>query len=292
MHSVHVKMLWLLLLLMLGVVLSAYAIQRRLLRPVRWLDEGVARLSAGHLDVSLPVLTGDEFGALTEAFNRMVCQIKQMVQARDQLLLDVSHELRSPLTRLKVALEFVPKGENRTQMAVDIKEMELMIAELLELERLRDGRGIKTVRQDLLLILHEVAGFLDRWPGVRVLAIDREILLNIDGDKLRTVLRNILENAFKYSLPDSRAVEISTVQNSEMVAVRVSDDGPGIPDSDMESIFEPFFRVDRSRSKKTGGYGLGLSISKRIMEAHGGSIAVERNPSRGVSFILNLPRHV
>jgi signal transduction histidine kinase len=291
MHGVHAKLLWLLLLLMLGVVFCAYAVQRRLLRPVRWLDEGVARLSAGHLYVSLPVVSRDEFGALTVAFNRMVRQVAQMVQARDQLLLDVSHELRSPLTRLKVALEFVPEGENRAHIAADISEMELMIAELLELERLRNGRGIRMVRQDLLPILHEVAGsFRDKWPGVRVIAIEREIFLNIDGDKLRTVLRNILENAFKYSLPDSRPVEVSTSQNGDMTVVRVSDDGPGIPDSDMESIFEPFFRVDRSRSKKSGGYGLGLSICKRILEAHGGSVGVERNPGRGVSFILSLPK--
>jgi signal transduction histidine kinase len=123
-----------------------------------------------------------------------------------------------------------------------------------------------------------------------VFITERELVLDIDADKMRTVLRNLLENAFKYSLPDSCAVELSTSQSGDNVVVRVSDDGPGIPESDLDNIFEPFFRVDRSRSKSTGGYGLGLSICKRIMEAHGGAITVERNPGRGTTFLLMLPK--
>jgi len=133
-------------------------------------------------------------------------------------------------------------------------------------------------------------GFRDRPPGVRELITEREIVLDFDGERMRMVFRNLLENAFKYSLPDSRAVELSTSTSGDNILVRVSDDGPGIPESDLDNIFEPFFRVDRSRSKSTGGYGLGLSICKRIMEAHGGAITVERNPGRGTTFLLILPK--
>jgi signal transduction histidine kinase len=104
------------------------------------------------------------------------------------------------------------------------------------------------------------------------------------------VIRNLLENAIKYSPPDSGAVEVSAAQDGECVVIRVTDDGPGIPEREMASLFEPFFRVDRSRSKKTGGYGLGLSITKRIVEAHGGTIAVENNAERGASFVVTLPK--
>jgi two-component system sensor histidine kinase BaeS len=117
-----------------------------------------------------------------------------------------------------------------------------------------------------------------------------EILADVDADRMRTVFRNLLENAVKYSLPDSRAVEVSAVQNGERIVVRIRDDGPGIPEGDMAKLFDPFFRVDRSRSKKTGGYGLGLSISKRILEAHAGTIAVEKNSTRGASFVVTLPK--
>jgi len=140
-------------------------------------------------------------------------------------------------------------------------------------------------------ILRDVAeGFRDRPPGVRLIGGTQELLVDIDTDKLRMVFRNLLENAAKYSLPDSRAVQMSTASDDKMVVVRVSDDGPGIPVGDVANLFEPFFRVDRSRSKKTGGYGLGLSICKRIIDAHGGTIVVENNAGRGASFIVSLPK--
>jgi signal transduction histidine kinase len=290
-RALHAKMLWLLLFLVTGVVCTAYAFQKRLLRPVRLLDDGVERLSKGDLNVAVPVLTRDEFGILTDAFNKMVGRVRQMVQARDQLLLDVSHELRSPLTRLKVALALLPDDENRSGMVGDLNEMEAMIAELLEMERLRDGRGIRRATHDLVSLLREVAeDYQKGFPGIRIVSPFRELKLDIDNDKIKTVLRNLLENAVKFALPDSRAVEIILERDADIVTLRISDDGPGIPEADIGNLFEPFFRVDRSRSKKTGGYGLGLSICKRIMEAHGGSVTVTNNPGRGASFVLSFQK--
>jgi len=290
-RGLHAKMLWLLLFLVVGVVCTAYVFQRRLLRPVRLLDDGVARLSTGDLNVAVPVVTRDEFGALTDTFNKMVGRVKQMIQARDQLLLDVSHELRSPLTRLKVALALLPDDENRAGMIGDLNEMEAMITELLELERMREGRGLRRERQDMMPILGEMAeAYNSGLPGVRVVAPPSEMWIDIDREKIRIVLRNLLENARKFSLPDSRPIEISAEVEAGVIVVRVRDDGPGIPESDLANVFEPFYRVDRSRSRKTGGYGLGLSICKRIMEAHGGSISVANNPGRGASFEMKFQK--
>lgn len=287
----HTKMIWLLLALVVTVVTAAHTVLRRSLRPLRALYEGVTRLSEGQLDVTVPSRTRDELGVLTEAFNRMVRQIREMIRARDQLLLDVSHELRSPLTRMKVALALLPEGDKRRRIEADVAEMEAMLAELLELERLREGRGIRTERQDLIAVLREMAeSFEDRPPGVRFVSSASELSVDIDGDKIRTVLRNLLENAVKYSLPDSRPIVVSVTEEETTVVVRVTDDGPGIPETDLASLFEPFFRVDRSRSKKSGGYGLGLSICKRIMEAHGGSIEAASNAGRGARFTLILPK--
>ncbi len=289
-RSVHSKMLWLLLFLVTGVVCTAYVFQKRLLRPVRLLDEGVARLSRGDLDVAVPLVTRDEFGVLTDAFNKMVGRVKQMIQARDQLLLDVSHELRSPLTRLKVALALLPDDENKAGMAGDLNEMEAMIAELLELERVREGHGMRREIRDLVPVVREAAnGHRNGMPGVHLLLPPTQVLLDMDPEKIKTVLRNLLENACKFSLEDSRPVEIVVRDDAGTVMVLISDDGPGIPESDISNLFEPFYRVDRSRSRKTGGYGLGLSICKRIMEAHGGSIAVSNNAGRGASFVLTFP---
>jgi len=289
-HAVHTKLLWLLLFLMLSTVLVAYALQKRLLRPVRALDSGVQRLSAGELDIVLPVRTRDEFGALTDAFNKMVLRVKQMIQARDQLLLDVSHELRSPLTRMRVALELLPDDEDRAGMAADLDEMDTMIRELLELERVGNPHGLRKAKEDFASILHEVARtFESQAPGVRVVAYPESILVDIDADKVRVLLRNLLENAFKYSLPDSKPVHLSARESCQTLIICVQDDGQGIPAAHIDDIFEPFFRIDPSRSKKTGGYGLGLSLCKRITESHGGTIKAENNPGRGASFIVTLP---
>jgi signal transduction histidine kinase len=290
MRRAHSHLLWVLHFVMALIVLLAYLVLRRSLRPLRALHEGVARLSEGELDVAVPSRTRDEFGALAEAFNQMVRRISEMLRARDQLLLDVSHELRSPLTRVKVALALLPEGDKRRRIEADVAEMEAMIAELLELERLRGGRGLRRERLDLVALLQQVAeGFQDRPPGVQFVAAAPEIWAEADGEKIRVVLRNLLENAFKYSLADSRPVEVMVKADGEAVILVVADDGPGLPAEDLHNLFEPFFRVDRSRSKKSGGYGLGLSICKRIVVAHGGRIEAANRSGRGAEFTIALP---
>jgi len=288
--TAHVGLLILLLVVIVAIVLVAHAFLRHQLRPLRMLSDGVTRLGEGELDIQLPRTTQDEFATLTDGFNRMVGRVREMIGARDQLLVDVSHELRSPLTRMKVALELLRDDPQRARLAADIAEMERLVSGLLEMERLRTRRGLRTAAEDLAAILRATAErFQDTPPGVRVTA-PPEIWLEIDGEKVCTVLQNLLENAIKYSLPDSRPIEIAAVEHADRVVVRVTDDGVGVPDSEADRIFEPFYRVDRSRSKRTGGYGLGLGICKRVMEAHGGSIAVERSAERGASFVLTFQK--
>lgn len=277
MVTVHNLLLALTLGIMIAVIVTSYFVLRRLLRPLRTLGDGVARLSEGQLDVVLPNPTRDEFGTLTDAFNQMVGRVRDMIRARDQLLVDVSHELRSPITRLRVALELVPDDQSRALMKNDLAEMELMIAELLELERLREGRGVSLERQDLVAIVRE-------FP-VRVTSSAPEIFVDIDAERMRTVVRNLLGNAQKYA--SHAEIDLSTTD--DRVVMRVRDDGPGIPDSDLASLFEPFFRVNRARSKTPAGYGLGLSICKRIVEAHGGTITAENNAGGGATFTVTLP---
>jgi signal transduction histidine kinase len=146
------------------------------------------------------------------------------------------------------------------------------------------------VPADLISIVREVVGsFAASTPAAQIADSPDSVLADVDVAGIRTVLRNLLDNAIKYSLPDSGPVTVAIDARTD-VTIRVTDDGPGIPEADRATLFEPFFRVDRSRSKKTGGSGLGLSIAKRIVEAHGGTIVAESNPGRGVSFVVTLPR--
>jgi signal transduction histidine kinase len=288
-RTAHDRLLLLLLGTMIAVFLTAHLILSRALRPLRVLHDGVQRLSTGDLDVVLPNPSRDEFGVLTDAFNHMAARVKEMMKARDQLLVDVSHELRSPLTRLKVALALLPDSAKKAQAESDSAEMEAMITELLEFERLRDPRALRTARVDVVALLHEcAAAYQEGPPGVRV-AAPGALAVDLDALGLRTVLRNLLDNAVKYALPDSRPIELSARREPGLLIVAVRDDGPGIPAGDLPHLFEPFFRVDRSRSRKTGGYGLGLSICKRIVEAHGGRLEASNNEGRGACFVMSFP---
>jgi signal transduction histidine kinase len=289
MDTAHNLLLLSLLLIMVAVLTLAHLVLRRLLEPIRALSEGVQRIGEGRFETLAPRPARDELGALTSAFNHMVGRVREMMRARDQLLLDVSHELRSPLTRLKVALALLPPGEPRARMDADVAEMEAMVGELLELERLRNGHGVRRAETDLGALVADVArGFAGQAPGVEV-APHPCVVAPVDAARLRTVIRNLVENAVKYSLPDSRPVRIVLDRADRDVTLRVEDDGAGIPDGDLAQVFVPFFRVDRSRSKKTGGYGLGLSICQRIAEAHGGAIAVAPRSPRGTVFTVTLP---
>lgn len=292
-NQAHSRLLLWLLVVMASVFLATYLVLRRALRPLRLLGTGVAQLSEGQLDVVVPKQSRDEFGELTDAFNDMARRVGEIVQGREQLLRDVSHELRSPLTRMKVALEMLPEGPQRHSMRADVAEMETMVTELLELERVRDGRGIQIVQHDLVALVQEtVRRYQDRPPGVRVSQAPPTLELGVDAEAVRTVLRNVLENAIKFSLSNSRCVEVSVATSDAGAIVRVVDDGPGFPPGDLDRLPEPFYRPDPSRSKRTGGYGLGLSICKRIMDAHRGALELERNVGRGATVTLTFPlRH-
>ena len=278
-----------LIFLLVGVVfILSYLLIRRILKPVKWLKQGVIQVAEGNLNHQIPVKNKDELGELSASFNAMTKRIKEMIRARDQLLLDVSHELRSPITRMKVALEFIPEGKNKQSIQDDISEMEIMIAEILETERLKNGHGkLQLKSHNISSLIKQVAkDFFERPPGIKFVNFPQKLNLKIDAERIRIVLKNILENAIKYSKPDSKPVEISVKEEDKSVTIQIKDDGMGIPEEHIPYLFEPFYRVDKSRSKETGGYGLGLSLCKKIMEAHGGRIEVFKNEGRGVTVNL------
>ncbi|UCE51003.1 MAG: HAMP domain-containing histidine kinase [Desulfobacterales bacterium] len=284
--------LFLILLALLVVILAgAYLSIRRVLRPVKWLNKGVQQVSRGNLKHRVPLKKSDELRDLAQAFNDMTDRIREMLQAKEQLLLDVSHELRSPLTRMKVALEFLPEGKSKESIRGDLEEMEKMIFEILETARQHHMHGgLNRQRINLVDLLHEIIpAFENQPPGIQLSDLPKTIETKVDPDQIKTVLNNVLSNALKYSQPESDSVQITYKKQEPYVILRIKDDGIGIPEQELPFIFEPFYRVDKSRSKRTGGYGLGLSLCKTIMEAHGGKIAVESAPDAGTTVSLYFP---
>ena len=250
---------------------------RQVFRPLKHIADGVAQVAAGNLSHAVPEEGSREFADLARAFNEMTDRVKQMLAMRERLLLDASHELRSPLTRMKVALEFVPQGTARESLREDLVEMEQLVTAILESARLaRAGEQIRRQRFDLAAVLRRVtARFSERPPGVRLDGTPASCFIDGDPDLVATVLRNVVDNAVKYSAAGAEPVRVALEERDGQARVTVRDSGPGIPPADLPRIFDPFYRVDRSRSRGTGGYGLGLSLCKSIVAAHGGSIAVE-----------------
>ncbi len=268
--------------------IAAYFVIRRLLKPLKDLSEGVQEVSAGNLAHKVPQKRSDELGELAEAFNDMTDRINEMLHAREQFLLDVSHELRTPLTRMKVALEFLPDGKVRNNISDDVSEMEMMVTEILEAARLKNsGTRLNQKPVSLTLLLQETAMlFNDQPPGVDTSDLSSDIQVILDPDLIRTVLKNIFTNAVKYSDKEGMPVRVLLKKRTGEVIVEIQDKGIGIPPEDLPHIFEPFYRADKSRSKKSGGYGLGLNLCKTIMEAHNGRIEVESIEGEGTTIFL------
>jgi len=283
-----VVLLTLLTLILAGAFLSI----RWILRPVRWLQEGVQEVGRGNLKHRVPLKRSDELRELAAAFNDMTDRIRDMLHTKEQLMLDVSHELRSPITRMKVALEFLPEGQAKDSLKSDIAEMETMINEILETARMHHLHGnLKRQPVNLADFLEGIlADFADQPPGVQAGDFPAEIELNVDPEQVKTVFKNILTNAIKFSDPYDKPVMISVKKQADSTVVRILDHGIGIPQDELPFIFEPFYRIDKSRSKRTGGYGLGLSLCKTIMEAHGGRIEVDSKPGVGTCVSLFFPQ--
>ena len=290
-HYMQVLVILLVILLTL-VFVFAYLSIRWIFKPIKWLTEGVEQVSKGNLNYQVPIRKMDELGELTESFNSMTRRIAEMIHAKEQLLLDVSHEIRSPLTRIKVALEFVPDGNTKKSIGEDLSEVEKMIVEILETERLDSDHGkLYLKKANVSGIIKEVLqDFQNKSPGVKLTSVPKGVFLNIDIDRIKTTLKNVIENSLKYSKPESQPVEISIDDEEKSVVIQIKDYGSGIPKEELPYIFEPFYRIDKSRSKETGGYGLGMSLCKKIMEAHGGTIEINSELNIGTTVFLRFEK--
>jgi signal transduction histidine kinase len=274
--------------LTLGLV---FLFVRRILRPVDHLTRGVHRVAEGGLDHRVPETGVDEFAQLARAFNQMTGRIKNSLAAREQLLLDVSHELRSPITRMRVALEFLPESKARSSLAEDVGVLDELVAQILEGARAHHQAGqLKLAPLNLAAAIQStVAGFSGCTPEIQLAIPQGDWQVPADAAKVQTVLNNLLENALKYSPPGSGPIRVELKRGETGVEVRVVDQGIGIPAADLDHILEPFYRVDKSRTKASGGYGLGLSLCHTIMQAHAGRINIASQPGEGTEVSLFFP---
>jgi signal transduction histidine kinase len=280
--------LWLLGMVGLAVAVGSYPIVRRLTLRLEDLRRGVERWGEGDLSVRVPERGNDEVAFLARRFNQAAERVDTLVQSHRSLLANASHELRSPLARIRMGLELMdpePSPRTRDEITRNIAELDQLIDEILLASRL-DARAsdLGTVEA---VDLTGLAAEESARAGAELETSESERTVTVPGvgKLLRRALRNLLENARRYS---SGPVHVIVSNEGTHAVVKVCDRGPGVPEAERERIFEPFYRL-RGASEREGSVGLGLSLVRSIATRHHGSVRCEDNPGGGACFVLTLP---
>jgi signal transduction histidine kinase len=273
-------------LLFLAVSAGAYPVVRRLTRRLEALKSGVQAFGAGDLQRRVPVSGRDEVAAVAASFNEAAGRIEALLRANQSLLANASHELRSPLARLKMAVSMLDDADAsevrrlRDEINTDIAELDALVEEVLLASRLDAARdALAEDPVDLLALAVEEAA--------RVGAAVDGGAFTVRGDErlLRRALRNLLENARRYG---GSEVTVRVRRQADKAEVMVCDRGPGVPPEHRERIFEAFFRLP-GHAEREGGVGLGLSLVRQIAQRHGGGVRCEAREGGGSCFVLSLP---
>jgi len=294
----------------LAVLTCAWLLARAQNRAVSRITRTAERLADGDWSARVGPMPDDEFGRLGRSLDRLaervqedIAQLRRSDQVRKDFTANVSHELRTPLAAIKAFAETLHEGaaedpEHRAEFIQEIESnadrMTRLVDDLLTLSTLDSkarSRALESV--DLMRVAAEVTATLKPLASRKELGLRLEPFHDIppvrgDRGQLKQVLTNLLDNAVKYT-PEKGLVRVSASCAESRVTVSVQDTGPGIPAEDLPRIFERFYRVDKARSRELGGTGLGLAIVKHIVEAHGGSVAVESRPGAGSTFRFTLP---
>jgi two-component system sensor histidine kinase CpxA len=283
------------------VALFCLLLARHITRPIQVLEGAAAQMAAGDLSVrTLPAMRGrtDELAAMGAAFDSMAERIETLLRTQRQMLADISHELRSPLTRISVSLELLRRGEVDVlePMQADLDRLNGMIGQVLELTRLELSEPLVASahhRVNLSAIVEEIvesANYEGRGSGKTVTLVAAGTYFVTGEDAaLRSCIENIVRNALQYSEDDGAIAVALERAPGGMVAVRVEDSGPGVPEEALERVFAPFYRVPGTMAGHPAGSGLGLSIAARVAARCGGSIAAENRRPRGLRVSLMLP---
>jgi len=289
-----------------GAVLAVLALvsipfARSIARPLERLTATAEELGRGKLSVRSGLRRKDEVGTLALAFDEMAGRIEALLRSEKELLANVSHELRTPLARIRVAVELAEEGDLEQargylqEIGADLLELDRLIEDVLTTARLDVGHasgGAPPVRLQEIdpasVVERSAARFRKEHPDRELrLAMDSALpAVHADEVLLRRVLDNLVDNARKYS---DGAIVLGARAEGEAVELRVEDRGIGIEPADVERLFEPFFRTDRSRARRSGGLGLGLTLARRIVEAHGGTLVAHSEPGRGSTFTVRIP---
>jgi len=286
-----------------GIVLAtlfSYALAREVTRPVSALRSAAQKIASGELSAraELSVNRRDEVGALIRDFNTMAQRLEEHVRGQQRMFADVSHELRSPLARLVVALDNLKRrspepGEDMKRIEMEAQRLNELISELLTLSKLEAGAAPGTndvfSMSDLLRSVVADAKIEAAAKNVTInLRCDTGAFVSGNYPLLRSAFDNVVRNALKYS-PEGGNIDLVESNTTDGVTVQIDDEGIGVPEGELERIFDPFYRVDDSRARSTGGHGLGLAITRRAVTASGGTVTASNRMPAGLRVSIRLP---
>jgi signal transduction histidine kinase len=283
-------------LLITGLV--SFGLANLLGRPVRRLRHAAQTLAEGDLSVRVGGNGRDEIAALGRDFDIMAERLREMLESQRQLLRDVSHELRSPLARLRIALELAEKEDdpsrNLQRVEKEADELERLIANLLSLARLESGQStLEQKAVPLAELLEMIANDADFEAQARQrlveLKVERPATVRGDPVLLRSAIENVIRNAVRYTA-EGTAVEVWLGSAEREAVIIVCDHGSGVPEAELKRMFEPFTRVGEARDRDSGGYGLGLAITGKVLAAYGGQVDAWNGEKGGLCVELRLPK--
>ena len=269
-------------LMVVAVALVAWWTARRVVGPMRVLAVGADRLGRG-LDANPLPLTGpSEVRATTQAFNRMQDRLTRFVTERTHMLAALSHDLRSPLTAMRLRIEMLDETEDSVRLKALVEEMQAMVEETLEFAR-SVAKTEPVASVDLVALLGDLVA--DVGGDRATVAPSPPVPATIRPHALNRALRNLIDNAVRYG----GVADVTVAQEPGCAVITVADKGPGLPEDQLEAVFEPFVRLESSRNRDTGGAGLGLAITRTIIQAHGGTVQLRNRSGGGLSAIVRLP---
>lgn len=284
----------------IGAALATALIARRVLGPVRALRTAVDRMAAGGAGGRVAIAGDDELGALGRAFNTMADALAQQEQLKRDLTNDIAHELRTPLTDLRCHIEALQDQvvdvtpETLSTLHAEVSHLQRLVEDLGELAR-AEAKQLSLSPE--AVVVADVVNHLARQATARAAAlgvtlhldgVDADACAWVDRGRLQQIIGNLIDNALVHT-PHGGRIDLAARRVAETVTISASDSGPGIPAEHLPHVFDRFYRVDASRSRSTGGVGLGLAIARQFVEASGGHISVESPASGGTTFTVTLP---
>lgn len=296
---VHQSLVWGALVAVGIALLVTFFLSRRILAPVTAITFAARRLGQGDFSQRVSVVDKTEMGELAKTFNSMAGELEKAEQMKRKMIADIAHELRTPLSNIRGYLEAtrdgVLKADTNTLRIIEEEAILLsrLVDDLQELS-LVDADELKLIRhvEDISEIIKQAVTaeqpqIANKGLSLQVDLPDTLPAVSIDSHRISQVLRNLLDNAVAHTVEGS--ITVTARQQGSWVQISVADTGEGIPEEELPNIFERFYRVDKSRTRATGGSGLGLTIAKRLVEAHGGSIIASSEQGKGSRFSFTVP---